>query len=182
MLDPAVSARHDEAADPVSDLGRLLEVASYDFALPEVRARLHELAQQAATALGQPVGLVTIVLDSAQYLAGMYGVEGWMAEVEGTPVEWSFCAHAVRSGQPYVVEDALTDPEHADNPLVTVDHVRSYAGAPIFGADGHVLGAVCALGPDPHHFARADLETLEHLAADAVDELNHHRLDGEPAA
>jgi len=166
----------DSGADPVQDLGRLLEVSRYDFEAPEVRAALHRLARRAAECFDLPIGLVSIVLDSALYLAGMHGIDGWMAEAEGTPVEWSFCANAVRSGQPYVVEDATVDAIQADNPLVTIDGIRSYAGAPLVTESGHVLGACCVIGTAPRTFTPDEVRLLVEMAQDAVDEIARHRL------
>lgn len=164
------------SADPVTSRDRLLEIAGYDLESPELRARLHDYARQAAERLELPVGLVSIVLDGAQFLAGMHGLEGtWIADAEGTPVEWSFCASAVRSGQAYVVEDAATDALQHDNPLVTVDGIRSYAGAPLVTEAGHVLGACCTLGYEPREFTDVEVDVLRGLSREIVEELGRHR-------
>ncbi len=51
--------------------------------------------------------------------------------------EWAFCVHAVKSKQPFVVEDATKHPLVRENPLVTQDGIRCYLGlgseAPIGG-------------------------------------------------
>jgi len=172
----------DDHNDPITDIGRLLELSRYDLQSPEVRAKLHDLAKRSATRFDMPIGLVSIVLDSAQYMAGMYGLSGWMAEAEGMPVEWSFCANAVRTGQPYIVEDASVDALQHDNPVVVVDGVRSYAGAPLITADGNVLGAFCVVGVQPRHFSTKEISELIEMASDVVDELGRHRLHGEVAA
>lgn len=167
---------HDE--DPVHDVGRLHAVSQYAFESTEASEAMSGLARRAAERLGMPIGLVSVVLDSAQYFAGMHGVEGWMAEAGGTPIEWSFCANAVRRNAPYVVEDAEADPLQHDNPLVTVDGIRSYAGAPLRTSHGEVLGALCVLGTEPHRFSSDDIAELATMADRVVEEMGRHRPPG----
>ena len=64
-------------------------------------------------------------LDTTQFFVGSHGLTGWIAEAEGTPVEWSFCGSAVLGGEPgYTVDDAETHPAHRDTPLVTAERPR----------------------------------------------------------
>ena len=154
---------------------RLAALAAYDLSSPRLRQRLNELAARTAAALGQPVGLTSLVLDSAQVIAGMSGVNGWIADVGGTPVEWSFCANAVVSGQPYVVDDAAHDVVQHDNPLVTIDGFASYAGVPLRTSQGHIVGAQCVLGTAPHRFTPQEIAVLETAAAEAVAILEDYR-------
>src|SRR3954469_14579287 len=115
----------------IDNLGRLTVLASIDIDNAELRQHLTEITERTATRLGQPISLVSMVLDSAQLFLGAHGVAGWLSDVGGTPIEWSFCANVVITGDQYVVPDATTDARQATNPLVRADGVRSYAGAPI---------------------------------------------------
>ena len=160
----------------LSDPALLEALAAYDLDDPRLRARLDALAARTAARLGRPIALVSVVLDSAQVLAGQAGLDGWLAEVRGTPVEWSFCANAVVGGRPYVVADAVRDAVQHDNPLVTEDGVASYAGVPLRTSEGHVLGAHCVLGTSPAEAGPAELAVLEAAAAEAVAILEEHRL------
>jgi GAF domain-containing protein len=154
---------------------RMLVLSSIDLDDVGLRAQLDAITARTADRLGLPSSLVTLVLDTAQVLAGSHGVPEWIVAAGGTPVEWSFCAHTVSRGGPYVVTDATTDPAHADNPLVTVDGVTSYAGVPLV-IDGQVLGAHCVLGGHPRTFSEADLAELREAADDIVALLERHRL------
>jgi GAF domain-containing protein len=122
-----------------------------------------------------PVSLVSLVFSGAQVVAGSSGLTGWVAETGGTPIEWSFCAHAVASGQPYVVPDAARDDVQGTNPAVTVDGVASYAGFPLVSASGHVLGAHCVVGVEPHEFTPKEVAVLERAAAEVVAALDRAR-------
>lgn len=158
----------------VADVRRLRVLAGIDLPNPRLRARLDEIAGRTAHRLGMPISLASIVLDTAQYVAGAHGLAGWVVDVGGIPVEWSFCAHAVAAGRPYVVPDATRDPEQAGNPLVTVDGVRCYAGVPIV-VDGAVLGAHCVIGTEPRDFGDADLEILRRGADEIAELLREYR-------
>ncbi|HEU0015404.1 MAG TPA: GAF domain-containing protein [Longimicrobium sp.] len=165
--------------DVLRSTERLAEIAALDLLSPEVDAILQELVARASERLGLPTALVSIVLDEAQYFLAHHGLGGWQAEARGTPVEWSFCAHAVRSGRPFVVEDATTHPLTRDNPQVTLEDLRCYAGVPLVSARGQVLGTLCVAGTEAHTFSDDDLAALRALAAEAVSRLEARR---KPAA
>lgn len=163
------------APDVVTDPERLREIAVLGLATPEVDAILKEIAEEAASRLGLPISLVSVVLDEAQFFAASHGLDGWLAQTRGTPVEWSFCANAVRSGEPFVVEDALSHPVVRDNPLVTQDGIRCYAGIPLVSSRGFALGTLCVLGTAQRSFPDEDLDTLRELAERAVRRIESRR-------
>lgn len=163
--------------DPVQDVERLGEIADLDLWNPEVREKLDRFASAAAERFDLPIGLVSIVLDSTQYLAGQHGTGGWIADADGTPVEWSFCANTVRDRAAYVVEDAVNDDRQSSNPLVTQDGIASYAGTPLVTSNGFVLGSYCVLGTTPREFTAEELGELQRMAAEVVLEIeDKHRL------
>ena len=135
---PAASGPVDLRA--LADMDRLRAVADYNLFDPALRDVLNQICAETAADLHQPIGLVTIVLDSAQLVIGKSGLQGWIADVGGTPAEWAFCARAVLADDIYVVDDAALDPVQATNPLVVNDGVRAYAGVPLRSPSGHTLG------------------------------------------
>lgn len=163
--------------DPVDDPGRIAEVAALGLAgTPDaaLQGALDRAAGDAATALGLPIALVSVVLDAAQVNVAAHGVAGaigWMAESGGFPVEWSFCRRAVVDRAAFVVEDATVHPQVRDNPLVTLGGMRSYAGVPLVTSRGHAVGALCVIGTEPRAFGAADIARLEAGAADVVRRL-----------
>jgi len=157
-----------------SDAQRLLILASIDLDNPHLQRELNVITERTARRLNQPVSLVSMVLDTAQFFAGSYGLEGWLADVHGTPVEWSFCATPVETGRPYVVPDSTADARQATNPLVTVDGLRSYAGVPIV-VDGIPLGAHCVIGFETHSFTDDELDQLRVSANEIAALLQAYR-------
>ncbi|PPK93813.1 GAF domain-containing protein [Kineococcus xinjiangensis] len=152
---------------PPSD-DRMSEVAGLDLFSPEARSRLDDAARRAADRFGAAIGLVSIVLEDAQYFAGSHGLSGWLAEVQGTPVEWSFCATMVRTREPYVVPDATGDVVQRANPLVENDGVAFYAGVPLVTSRGQVIGSHCIIGAPRDGFGEEDLAVLRQLADEVV--------------
>jgi GAF domain-containing protein len=161
--------------DPVVQEARLQEIADLHLTDPEMDPELRDIAARAAAAVGLPIGVVSIVLDQAQYFAAAHGLRGWLADVRGTPIEWSFCVNAVRNREPFVVENALTNPLVAQSPLVTQEGVRCYAGIPLITSRGHVLGTLCVAGIEQRPFPPEDVAKLRALAADAVRRIETRR-------
>lgn len=162
--------------DPLYDEARLQEIVELDLLSPDVDPILQDLAAQAASRLGLPVSLISVVLDEALHVAGFHGPPGlWLEETRGHPVEWSFCATSVRTRDAFVVENAAEDAYHKTNPLVTQDGVRCYAGVPLISSRGHVLGNLCVVGLEERTFSADDVAMLRTLAAEAVRRIEQRR-------
>ncbi|MBA3890347.1 MAG: GAF domain-containing protein [Gemmatimonadaceae bacterium] len=163
-------------ADPLHDAARLAEIAELGLLTDSADPILADIATRAATALGLPVSLVSVVLDEALHVAAAHGIEPlWLNETLGHPVEWSFCARSVHTREAYVVENARHDPEHRANPLVTEDGVRCYAGVPLISSRGFVLGNLCVVGLEARTFTTGEIEQLRTLADEAVARIEARR-------
>ncbi|HEY5220155.1 MAG TPA: GAF domain-containing protein, partial [Gemmatimonadaceae bacterium] len=68
-----------------------------------------------------------------------------------------------------------THPIHRDNPLVTQDGVRCYAGVPLISSRGYVLGNLCVVGVESHSFDEQEIGVLRDLAAEAVRRIEARR-------
>ena len=78
-----------------------------------------------------------------------------------------------------VVHDALADPRFERNALVLgPPYIRFYAGCPLRGAKGHVLGTLCIIDTQARpRFSEAERSNLRDLAALALDKLELRRLE-----
>ena len=164
------------ALDPIHDIARLAEIEELGLLSHDADPILADVATRAATALGLPVSLVSVVLDEALHVAASHGIHGmWLEEAGGHPVEWSFCATSVRTREAFVVENASVHPAHRANPLVTQDGVRCYAGVPLISSRGFVLGNLCVVGMEEREFTRAEMDMLHALATEAVVRIEARR-------
>ncbi|WP_432484951.1 GAF domain-containing protein [Kineococcus esterisolvens] len=158
--------------DPLFDHDRLDAVAALRADdVEHVQPLVADLLAHAADQAGAPLAMLNVVLTGVQVIAGAHGLSGWMAEARATPAEWSLCARVVRSGAELVVPDMAADPTTSDNPLTTVDGLRTYAGVPVRTRDGRVLGSVCVMGPEARVFSEGDLAALRDAAALAAARL-----------
>jgi GAF domain-containing protein len=162
--------------DPIHDEARLAEIAELGLLDGGADPILDDVARRAASQLGVPVSLVSVVLDEALHVAAAHGITGlWLDDTRGHPLEWSFCATSVRTRDAFVVEDATVDPVHATNPLVTQDGVRCYAGVPLVSSRGFVLGNLCVVGMSARAFDAAEMHALNELAREAVTRIEARR-------
>jgi GAF domain-containing protein len=160
----------------LNDRDRLEEIAALQLTSPAVDAILQDTAKRAAEHFGLPIGLVSIVLDEAQYFAASHGLGGWIKDTNGTPVEWSFCRFAVSSKDAFVVEDATEHELVQDNPLVSNDGIRCYAGIPLISSKGHALGSFCVIGTEARTFSAEEMAELRGFAAEAVAQIETRRV------
>ncbi|BAV66310.1 sensor histidine kinase [Sphingobium cloacae] len=142
-------------------------------------ATLDRITDFAAALCGAPIAMVSIVEEARQRFLARTGLD-----VDETPCELSFCAHAMRDDAIFLVPDARLDPRFADNALVTgAPHIRFYAGAPLTDGDGVPLGALCVIDgrprPDLTAFQRQGLSLL---ASQVMAELQGRRRDREMSA
>jgi diguanylate cyclase (GGDEF)-like protein len=146
---------------PQGEKARLKALRSYGVLDRPPEKNLEDLVALAARLVGTPVAAVTLVDEVRQCFIARHGLD-----VEETPREHSFCAHAILSpDQPMVVEDAEADPRFADNPLVTGPfQLRFYAGVPLVTPEGHAIGALCALDMVPRQLTAEQLANLTDIA------------------
>ncbi|MDJ0520509.1 MAG: GAF domain-containing protein [Planctomycetota bacterium] len=165
---------------PETEIARLEAIADLDVLATEGDDVLDELAQEAAESLGLPIALVSIITDGVQAFPAAHGIDGWIAEAGGTPKEWSFCQHAVTSGETFVVEDAASDERVQASPLVSRDGIAAYLGVPLKTTQGHVLGTLCVIGAEPRRFEAHDHERVEALARRAVEHIEARARESAP--
>ncbi len=133
-------------------------------------------ARLAARVAQTPVATVTLITEDRQVFAGMCGVGQPWADARQTPLSHSFCQHVVANAAPLVVEDARTDPVLRTNPAIRDLDVIAYAGVPIVGGTGEVLGSLCAIDDRPRAWEPEQLDGLADVAALIGNELERRRL------
>ncbi len=158
---------------PDNEAGRQAAVERYSVldTLPEpnfdnITALMSEIA-------GTPISLISMLDHDRNYLKSHHGIP-----FDESPRRISFCGHAINSDDSVmVVNDALNDHRFADNPLVTEQGVRFYAGAPLVTPDGYRLGTLCIFDMEPRDLDHCARTALLSLARQVEIVLEHRRAN-----
>lgn len=114
-----------------------------------------------------PMCAVSLIDKDRQWFKARRGIDGCE-----TARDISFCTHAIRGTEPFIIPNALMDARFVNNPLVTgPPHIRSYAGIPLMTPDGYNIGSLCAMDDKPREFSAAEISILKNFAKLVVDEL-----------
>ncbi len=161
---PAASPAYPVGRDEAARLRAVAALGIIDTPAEHVFDRLTWLAAQVT---GSPIAALTLLTSTRQWFKSRLGVN-----VSETPREWAFCRYAILQDQPFMVEDASRDARFKADPHVAgAPHLRFYASAPLIGAGGHRLGALCVLDLEARRLRASELRALSELAAIASEEL-----------
>jgi GAF domain-containing protein len=167
----ALADRIDPPAPGVSDPGRLAAVRATGLLDAPVSPALDRLARVAARVVDAPVALVSIVDHDRQVFPGCCGLdEPWLSRRE-TPLSYSLCQHAIDTREPLVLDDAREHPALRDSGAVRELEVIAYAGIPLIGDDGHVLGTLCVIDHRPRAWTSEQIDVLRDLAHAVMTEI-----------
>ncbi len=161
---------HNTANDPILNTERIDEIARLRLHEDQVDEILNDYVKKAANEFDLPIGVVSIVLDDVQSFIAAHGLEDWVSEVKGTPVEWAFCANSVRSGKEFIVEDSH-ESIMKESPIVTMEGIRCYAGVPLITKNNFVVGNFCVQGPKTRSFSEEEISRLKEYAKLVMDRL-----------
>ena len=126
----------------------------------------------ASSVLDAPVSLFSLVDDERQFFKAQEGLSGETAQARQTPLTHSFCQHVVTKAEPLRVTDAREHPLVRDNLAIRDLDVVAYLGVPVRDPDGHVLGSLCAIAPEPRDWNERDLDHLSGIARGIETELS----------
>lgn len=157
----------------VFDPARLAAVRATGLLDTGPEAAFDDLAGLAGTVTGCRRAFITLVDDRRSFWKSCVGVEIEDVTQRQNPVEDSFCQYLVGlDGAPFVVDDAATDERTRDHPSVVPMKIGAWAGYPVLGPGGQVLGSMCVIDENPHQWQRAELATLATMARAVSNEIN----------
>ncbi len=164
---PPGPARHGEEAR------RLAALARYRILDTPREADFDDIAELASEICGTPIAAVNLVADGRQWFKAEVGLG-----VRETPLETSFCGHAVLEEDFMLVPDATKDPRFERNPLVTgPPGLRFYAGALLKSGEGLPIGTLCVLDYRPRTLTGQQTRALKRLARQVMSQLEQRRAE-----
>ncbi len=143
-----------------SEQDRLAALRRYDILDTPDEQDFDDLVNLAAQFCNTPISLISLVDQGRQWFKARHGTD-----LQKTPLEVSFCKHAILNNDVLVVPDASQDTRFKDNTLVTGEpHIRFYAGAVLKTPDGYPLGTICIIDSIARDATAQEIETLKILA------------------
>ena len=156
-----------------TEADRLAALYDYDILDTEPERAFDDIVDLVATLFDAPIAVVNLIDEGRQWFKAEKGLG-----VRETPLETSFCAHAILEADQMVVPDATEDPRFVCNPLVTeAPGLRFYAGRLLKSAEGLPLGTLCVLDTRarPEGPSDVQMKALEVLADQVMTQLNLRR-------
>lgn len=157
-----------------NEIDRLAALQSYDILDSEREPAFDDITGLISRLCEAPIAVINLIDADRQWFKSEVGLG-----VRETPLETSFCRHALLEQDRLVVPDADEDPRFACNPLVTASNgLKFYAGVLLKGDDGLPLGTLCVLDtrPRPEGLTSLQSEALEVLARQVMKLLNLRKV------
>ena len=156
-----------------AEADRLAALRAYDILDTPRETAFDDIVNLVARVFDAPIAVVNLIDEDRQWFKAETGLG-----VRETPLQTSFCAHAILMQDRMVVPDATRDDRFACNPLVTeAPHLRFYAGEVLKSAEGLPIGTLCVLDdkPRPEGATPLQMNTLQVLAAQVMTQLELRR-------
>lgn len=152
---------------PDNEEERLAAVRRYNILDTPPDGAFDRVTSLAARIFSVPTAIVSIVDHDRIWFKSHHGTD-----VEQLDRDPGLCASAILQNDPWVIEDAPTDPRALSNPLVAGEHgLKFYAGVPLRTRDGYNLGTLCILDTESRQFTPEETSMLEDLAGIVMDDL-----------
>jgi two-component system, cell cycle sensor histidine kinase and response regulator CckA len=156
---------------PTKEAKRLKVLWQYDILDTVPEEVFDDLTELAARICEAPIALISLVDEDRQWFKSKVGVT-----LTETSRDISFCAHAVKQQDLFIIPDASKDPRFAANPLVISEpKIRFYAGAPLITPDGYALGTLCVIDKVPRELRFEQKQALRVLARHVMTQLELRR-------
>lgn len=164
--------RSDGLPAALSDRSRIAAVHATGLLDTEPEQAFDDLAEVAAAMTGCERAFITLVDEDRSFWKSCVEVDLQRTGGRQNPVRESFCYFLVGLGDRFVVDDAAEDPRTRDHPSVAPMKIGAWAGYPILGPGGEVLGSMCVIDEKPHPWQAAELAALGTLARAVSNEIN----------
>ncbi|WP_040580033.1 sensor domain-containing phosphodiesterase [Methyloferula stellata] len=158
---------------PTDETQRLAALAEYVVVDTPPEPEFDHIAELAADLFDVPIALISYVEKDRQFYKARVGFEAC-----DSSRDVSFCTHVLVCDDVMVIPDARVDPRFKNNPYVIGEpFIRFYAGAPLITAEGHRIGSICVIDPEPRpRLNEHEKGILKKLATLSMDQLERRRI------
>jgi hypothetical protein len=157
-LDPARPLTRSTADANEQDRQHALE--RFETMSRERTLDLEGFTKKAKNLFGTKIAAITFIRSDTETMRAVTG-----STLADLPRAESFCDITIRRSGHLVIHDTRIDNRYSDYTLVTGTHgIRFYAGYPIEDPEGHRIGALCIMDPEPRTFDDHDASALRTLA------------------
>ena len=160
-----------KAPTPQNEPERLAALDRYGILDTPREAEFDGITRLVARLCDVPFAVINLIAEGRQWFKAEIGFG-----VRETPLESSFCAHAILQEELFVVPDTTKDERFDGNPLVTGEpNLRFYAGSLLKSDDGFPLGTLCVLDTEPRTLSAEQVDALEVLSEQVMKLLELRR-------
>jgi anti-sigma regulatory factor (Ser/Thr protein kinase) len=151
----------------MDELARLAALRKYRILDTEPERAFDDLTELASQICGTPIALISLIDADRQWFKSRVGLS-----IAETSRSVSFCTHAIKQRDLFVVPDARDSDTFRNNPFVVGENgIRFYAGASLVTSSGHALGTLCVLDKVPRTLTAEQVEALDALRRQAEAQL-----------
>ena len=160
---------------PADEAARLAELRGYGILDTGAEERFDRITRLAISACRADEAFLSFMDSDHQWMKS----RTTSALAETCARDSSICTLVVASGDDVVIDDVKTDPALAGHAMAMSIPWHFYAGVPLRGEHGHVIGTLCVLGRAAGAPNGFDTRALHDLAAITSDELRLSRQNRE---
>ncbi len=174
--DPAVEAPQlVEATKASKDLSETIhEIEQTDvFDGPE-EGVFGRLATNLARSFDAPIALIAVANGQRRFWEAQCGLPEDTLLTTESERDLSVCSRIVFSTSSLVIADTAEDERFAEDPFLKEKGIRFYAGAPLKGHEGNVIGSLCVLDTRPRQITEQQKETLISVANAVMTAIELH--------
>ncbi|MCB4797536.1 sensor histidine kinase [Neotamlana laminarinivorans] len=150
---------------PKNEKQRLQALKNYDILDTGPEYDLDNITELTASICDVPIAIITLLDSERNFFKSRIGID-----FNESPRELSFCGHAIIQDNPiFIIEDATKDERFYDNPIITENNVKFYAGVPLINPDGYALGTLCVYDSVPRQLNNTQQNALIILAKQVIN-------------
>lgn len=129
--------------------------------------RFDAITHRAARRFGCELATLALIADDRQFIKSAVG-----DAIQGLERARALCDATIRSAGPLILEDTMGDERFRGHPVVAnAPYVRFYAGFPLRGPGGWLIGTLCVMSRMPRRFTQQDRDDLQALAQEMQHEV-----------